>query len=353
MIYLCRPSLILVLILIGLACGPLSAAQTPEPVKALFTGEDVLDFELSAPFSDLIKKRARSTDPYPAKIRSLTNGQTQDLQLSARGNSRRTRGICQFPPLRIRFDTRPDTGVFAGQKSLKLVTHCKDKDANEQNLLLEFQAYRLFNQLTDQSLKVRLARIRYLDDAKGNLVAERYGFFIEDMDDLARRHGLKELDLPSTRHSQLDAGAAANIEMFQLMIGNLDFSMTRGPEGADCCHNIKLMGADKSGAPPHIPVPYDFDNTGWVDPDYALLPGGVDVRNIRERRFRGNCVRQAEFRRLQSVFYEKKSLWMTLPDVADYLTEKRADKVRKYMQGFFDILNDPKKFESQIIKACR
>ena len=353
MIYLFRSSFILILVSWGLAFGALSTAQSSETAKPLFAADDMLELEISAPFSELIKKRARSTDPYAATIYDMAAGQSLNLRLSARGNSRRTRGICQFPPLRIRFETRPEAGVFAGQKSLKLVTHCKDKEANEQNLLLEFQAYRLLNRLTDQSLKVRLARIRYKDEAKGKLVAERFGFFIEDMDDLARRHGMKELDLPATRHAHLNAVAAAKVELFQLMIGNLDFSLTRGPDGADCCHNIKLMGADKSGAPPHFPVPYDFDNTGWVDPDYALLPGGLDVRNIRERRFRGHCKRISEIRELQSVFFELKSEWMALPDVAEHLTEKRAAKTRKYLQDFFDILNDPKRFESQIIKACR
>ena len=348
-----RISLLLVAIWSGFIFGIPSIAQSPSPPKNLFSQDEILELEISAPFSDLTRKMARSTDPFPAKIHNLTDGETLGLELSARGNSRRTRGICQFPPLRVRFDARPEAGVFEGQKSLKLVTHCKDKDKYEQNLLLEYQAYRLFSRLTDKSLKVRLAQINYLDDVTGKPIATRFGFFIEDMDDLAERHGLKEFDLPATRHVDLEAKAAANIEMFQFMIGNLDFSMTRGPKGADCCHNVKLMGADTTGAPPHIPVPYDFDNTGWVDPDYALLPGGVDVRNIRERRFRGNCSRISDFRRLQSEFYANKSDWMSLSDIAPHLTEKRAEKVRKYLQEFFDILNNPKKFESQIIKACR
>jgi len=43
--------------------------------------------------------------------------------------------------------------------------------------------------------------------------------------------------------SQLDAAAAARYAVFEYMISNLDWAMTAGPAGADCCHNARLMGA--------------------------------------------------------------------------------------------------------------
>jgi hypothetical protein len=73
--------------------------------------------------------------------------------------------ICRDPPLRLDFDEATPLGtVFDGQNKLKLVTHCRDSDSYEQNLLEEYLAYRFYNLLTPISLGVQLAEITYLDD---------------------------------------------------------------------------------------------------------------------------------------------------------------------------------------------
>ena len=55
----------------------------------------------------------------------------------------------------------PPASLFAGQKQLKLVTHCKRSRAFQQYVLLEYSAYRMYNLLTPQSFRARLANIDY------------------------------------------------------------------------------------------------------------------------------------------------------------------------------------------------
>ena len=334
--------------------GGIAAAQDKAPVKPLFADEGVLNLTIEASFKDLVRKQAKSTTPYPARFSWGTDDQSAlEGTVAARGKSRRTRGICQFPPLRIRFPDRPDSGVFKGQKSLKLVTHCKDKNSYEDHVWLEYSAYQLLNVLTEASHRVRLTKVQYVDGDSGKVLAHRHGFFIEDTDDLATRNGQVELDLPGTRHGNLDQGAAARIELFQYMLGNLDFSLVKAPPGSDCCHNSKLIGLSNSAASPQIPVPYDFDNTGWVDPDYALLPGNVDVRDIRTRVFRGHCSRIDQVREQRNVFIDRKSVLAAVIENLSGLSDKQKAKNREYLKQFFETLEDGDRFERKVVKACR
>ena len=38
-----------------------------------------------------------------------------------------------------------------------------------------------------------------------------------------------------------------------------------------------------------VPIPYDFDATGIVNPPYALPAAGLSIRNVRVRLYRGQC----------------------------------------------------------------
>ena len=90
------------------------------------------------------------------------------ITLTSRGITRQTTDICDFPPLRVDFTAPAPTGsLFEHQKNLKLVTHCRRDAAFQQKLLLEYSAYRLFNLMTPQSFRARLANIDYLDAAAG------------------------------------------------------------------------------------------------------------------------------------------------------------------------------------------
>ncbi len=327
--------------------------QINASVKPLFQSDEILEIRIETNIKTLVRKRKSSTDPYPATLSVLSNpDETHSLSVAARGKSRRTRGVCAFPPLRLRFETRPEGGIFQGQKSLKLVTHCNPNSKAQDKLILEYGAYKFYNLLTDNSHKVRLAKIDYVDADKGESLGTYLGFFIEDADDTAARQNLYEIDIPNTRHSHLDPETAARAELFYFMIGNLDFSLVKAPPGSDCCHNAKLLGADKSGSPPLYVLPYDFDNTGWVDPSYALLPANVDVRNIRERVYRGQCTRIDLVKSHRQDFQSKKPAIFAEIDALPSISDNARNKARTYLDQFFSIIEDDKKFDREIIRAC-
>src|SRR5688572_9823726 len=143
--------LIVVLFLTTLGAVVSASAQT-----RLFRDPTELQDVIEAPLNTLVRTAARNTDPHPAAFTVTADGAPQrfDIQLSARGISRRTGGICTSPPLRLDFDGDAVRGtLMQGQNRLKLVTRCRNGANYEQLIVLEYTAYRLYNEITPLSFR--------------------------------------------------------------------------------------------------------------------------------------------------------------------------------------------------------
>ncbi len=260
-----------------------AAAEKPRP---LFESSDPIHIAIQAPLGGLIRNRSNAvvqgtlTEP---------GGQVLPVALSVRGITRRSTDVCDFPPLRVQFTSPPPaTSLFSGQKKLKLVTHCRNKPSFQQYVLLEYSAYRMYNVLTPHSFRVRLANVDYRGP-DGSPIISRIGYFLEDLSELAKRNGLKETHAPKLIPVQdLSSPDAARYALFEHMIANHDWSMRAGPAGKDCCHNAELMGPLAPGAT--IPVPYDFDFSGFVDTPYATPPDALHISSVTQRVYRGYCI---------------------------------------------------------------
>lgn len=333
----------------------LFAAATAGEPERLFQDEAPLRLEIRGPLRTLIRNADGEPSPYAAML-SIAGApeETHAIELTARGNSRRDKNICQFPPLRVEFTQKPDkASVFDDQKRLKLVTHCRNQAKFQQYYLLEYTAYRLLNALTPASLRVRLALIDYIDEDKEKVIATRYGFFIEDVDDAAKRNDLREIDVADADLAQIDAEAGALYSVFQYMIGNLDWSMHNPPPDSNCCHNTRLLAAKAAPDENMIPVPYDFDYSGFVDSPYALPPDGINVRSVRSRRYRGFCVHNAPARAaLAAIRTKRAELYATLDGVPG-MEEKTAQKARKYLDSFFADIETAEAAEKNLFSDCR
>jgi hypothetical protein len=217
-------------------------------------------------------------------------------------------------------------------------------------VLREYAAYKLYNVLTPESLKVRLAKVRYMDGDKE--VVTRWGFFIEDIDDLAKRIEGKELEVESLPSSTLDPVDSARYSLFQYMIGNLDWDMTSGPPGSKCCHNSKLVGATLEAREALVPVPYDFDYSGLVNAPYAMPPASVPVQSVRTRYYRGLCRHNDTVRGGVAAFVSARPAFENaLTSIAE-LTPRERDNMSKYIADFYGEIATPKGVE-KMLKTCR
>ena len=160
--------------------------------RRLFRSAEPVAITIAADFRAVQRDRdVTSTKMFPATITfPAADGQTASMPLliRTRGHSRRKPTLCDFAPLRLEFQKElTKNTLFDGPRSLKLGAHCRDNGTFEQYVLREHAVYRLFNLLTPRSFRSRLAKMTYVDAKNGRTVATRFGHFIEDDDDVARR----------------------------------------------------------------------------------------------------------------------------------------------------------------------
>ena len=306
--------------------------RPPQPPTALFSSDAPIQVTLQGPMSSLASNHAET--PRPATM--TVNGITYPVTLSPRGIFRKAN--CDFPPLRVEL-TRPAPpgSLFEHQHRLKLTAFCKRSDAFQQKVLLEYAAYRLYNLMTPLSFRARLAQIDYLD-ANGRPYISRAGFFIEDVDDMAKRNGIVAARVGSVISlQQIEPTSAARTALFEDMISNYDWSMRAAPAGQECCHNARLLNDGRPGAPLTV-VPYDFDFSGLVDAPYADVPEGIPVGSIRQRTYRGYCAHMAQASTIASQILLRRAeftgLFATIPGLA----AREQSKAASFIDGFFNDL---------------
>jgi len=341
-------------LLLGLAAMAAAApglAQTAVPAKPLFASSEPLRLTIRGPINAIA--RSRSQERTAGTLAVAGGGAELPILLSARGITRLQPDICQFPPLWVRFtSTPPADSIFAGQKSLKLVTHCRASESFQQHLLLEYAAYRMFNALTPMSFKVRLALGDYVDSG-GKPVASRYGFFIEDLGDVARRNGLQEGKLPSRiPTTALNGPAAARYALFQHMISNHDWSMRAGPAGDECCHNAKMITPARGVAAGAIPVPYDFDYSGFVDAPYATPPDVLKISSVRQRQFRGYCSLNNQMLATAVQFQAARPAMLAAIAAIPGIEERTVRGATAYLEPFFADIASPETVKAKVLKTC-
>ena len=172
-----------------LALVPLLLAAAAD-ASPLFEESAVLEVDLVGPLGRIL---AEESGRIKHAFVLRAQGVEHPVELRRRGKSRMR--VCDFPPLRVEFDG--DGGPmspFAGQRRLKLVTHCGKAQKSEAYLLKEYAAYRIFNAISEVGYRVRLVRVNYTDtdSAQGTPTLRRYGFFIESAAELAERTGEAE-----------------------------------------------------------------------------------------------------------------------------------------------------------------
>jgi hypothetical protein len=326
-----------------------TAAAAQAPPKPLFASDQPVRFTITGPISE-IARTAQSSRQARAAVLSIPGSpaETHPIELSPRGITRLKRETCQFPPLRVRFQGSPaPASLFAGQRQLKLVTHCRAAASFQQYLLLEYSAYRLYNLLTPASFRARLATVDYVND--GNRpVTSRVGYFLEEIEDVAARNGMRRAatgDRVAT--SQLSPMDAARIALFEYMIGNQDWSARAGPPGEGCCHNTRLIAPGPDGS--LIPVPYDFDYSGFVDAPYAVAPDGI--RSVRERNYQGLCMHNAQALAVAAEFRAKRGTMLaTLGQIPlDGGVRRRATA---FLDSFFADIADDGRMAAKVLRGC-
>ncbi len=334
---------------LGLLAGLQSAAAAePDP---LFAGTGLVAVTIEAPFSQIHSDRSEEAEYQPGVLTYIEADGSRvslDVGLKPRGIFRRQAEICEYPPLRLNFKKSQVAGtLFAGQDKLKLVTECTSRNEAKQFVLKEYLAYRIFNQITERSFRARLLEVTYAE--AGGKTRTAPAFLIEHEDAMARRSGAAVQEMVRIRPSELDPTHTNLVELFQYLIGNTDFSMTSGAQDA-CCHNVVPI-AETPGT--YYIVPYDFDFAGLVAPRYAQPNPKLGIRSVKQRLYRGMCVTAHGLEASAAIFNEARPSIDAEIAAVPGLTDWAARAVRKYIDGFYSTINDPRRMNKRLRDKCR
>jgi hypothetical protein len=222
-------------------------------------------------------------------------------------------------------------------------------DTYKQSLLREYLAYRILNVLTDLSFRVRLLKVRYVESTNGRIEEENYAFLIEHRDQLGKRLGLEYNPVGKTRVDALTPNHTNLVSVFHYLIGNTDFSPIVGARDEPCCHNHILMG-DEPGK--ILSIPYDFDISGIVSAPYGTPNPKFELRDVRERLYRGRCVNNEFLPESTKAFQEKRQAIYDLIDVIPDSSFVSIKKTTSFIDAFYKIIDSPKLVERRLAKKC-
>lgn len=270
----------------------------------------------------------------------------KNIRIHARGISRKQ--LCYLPPIRLNLeDSVKKSGGFKKHKSIKLVTHCELSKTFQEYVLKEYLIYKLYNLLTEESFRVRLMNVRYIDTGRKKPKAYvGYGFVIEDIDVVADRNDAFEIEVNTLNREHLDKVAMQRVAIFQFMIGNTDWSVPG-------LHNLKLLRSNDYKRVAPIPVPYDFDMSGFVNAAYAIPDLLFPIENVRERYFRGFCGTLEEFHEALQPFYEiKEAVYQTILEF-EYIQEKTRTNLIRYIDEFYEIIESDNGIRYEMMNSCK
>ena len=217
--------------------------------------------------------------------------------------------------------------------------------------MLEYLIYRSYAVIAEPALHARLVSLRYRDTNRRSSDRTEYAFILEDIGHAAERAGATWLNVPARDIAAFEPAQLATMGLFQYMVGNTDWSAVAGPPGKRCCHNVALFGSDVAGS--DAAVPHDFDRAGLVNPPYAVPGPEIKIRSVTDRLYRGFCLHNDQLPAAIEAFNEHRPEIEALfhREELPYPDARRI--ALKYLDGFYETINDPKKLKKRIIKNCR
>lgn len=340
---------LILLFTLSLVFGNATARMRDSVFQVKDTSTSIFDYLISQNIVEISLKTAvkqlqknRYNEVYqPAELSFFTNEGARmsfEITIRTRGNMRKKN--CQFPSLKLNFDkTDLRSNGFNSTDKYKLVCQCSSGKNAEQLLLKEYLAYKLYNIITDNSFRVHLFKIKYVDpDRKKTKM--RYGFLIESEKELAKRLDARELVPDSVNIKLADRENVIMMGMFQYMIGNTDFSMLT-------MHNLTAVELKKSDKP--VLIAYDFDYSGLVDAKYATPNPELPIRDVKDRWFNIKGCSRKEIEEQIQYFQSHKEQIMSQCQNFKLLKKHSHSRSLKYIAEFFTIIENPASVNDQFI----
>jgi len=306
---------------------PKTGIEASREAHGLFDNEGIINVSLKFDITEYM--RNKPDEEYLDAVITLYNDPddsvSYDIKLRARGFSRLQ--LCGFPPVRLNFkNTGTIYGDIDSMKNVKMVSHCNQTRVYDEYLLKEYLVYKLYNMISPYSFRVRLLNVKYIDTGSRGRFYQRNAFLIEPVDLLEQRLDVHEIENVPLRFTDLQDDILLRMTIFQYMIGNTDWQVAS-------YHNIKVIkGREQLKG---IPVPYDFDYSGFVNTSYAVPAEVYGTENVRQRIFLGPCRSDSAYARILGEFRDNKNNFYDLINNNELLPESSKKYLTRYLDQFY------------------
>lgn len=302
----------------------LGYAQSPSKPRTIF---EVLSQQEGAPITletDLTTLMANrnSSDYLPAML-TLSDGKSFVVKVQPKGKFRRK--TAEVPPLKIKFTKKMlvEQGLDT-LNEVRLVLPCYDSQRGDQLLIKEYLIYRMFEHLTENSVRARLVRVTLRDNHVEKSSKKMYGLLVEDNEETAARLKGPQVEAYGLPFDSMVIEQAALVAMFQYMIGNTDWDLPM-------MRNLRLIRPTDSKI---LMVPYDFDFSGLVSAPYASPSSESGLMTVRDRFLMANGIPREALRRAAQTL---KNAQRDLNDLcySKHLPRDVSVDMTRYLDSFF------------------
>lgn len=313
--------------------------------KELFDSDELLNIKLTGNVRDAFGDRSSKPKYHAFSLYYQPTGESEmrtSVRIRTRGHFRKDKSNCSYPPLLLNFTNKDqaESSLFYNRDKVKLVMPCRD----DEYVVKEYLVYRLYNLISPRSFKARLVKVTFDDSLRKKTTGPFYAIMLEEEEHMAKRNKMTTVEPKMLKPQQAEPNSFLIFAMFQYMVGNTDWS-------TQYRQNVKFLVEKPNDLP--IPVPYDFDHSGFVNAPYALPAEELMMSSVLERRYRGYCVTDmkafeptiAKFNQLKDSFYKEIS-------GCPYLDNKGIKSLTRYLDDFYDVINSPKVFQSDFSYPC-
>ena len=317
--------------------------------KKFFTDEQVIEMTLVADFKKLIQgklKKGFETKYHPATFTCIFPDSIKvsgEIEIRPRGKYRREE--CYLPPLQLNFKTSKSV-VLKKLGRLKLVLPCGNSGYDEQLILKEWLVYKIYNLLTEKSFRVRLVKMAYRDINDKIKPHTQYSFFIEDVDEMAKRNNCVEIHPVRPHTEATNRKQSTLVSLFQYMIGNSDWAIP-------IYHNVKLIRSKKDSLSKPFVVPYDLDYCGLVNARYAIPPETLPIKSVLERFYFGFPRTIEELQTALQIFRQHRQEMNSLIQNCEPLSTQNKKEMINFLDEFFEVTEKEKDIRELFINNAR
>ena len=264
-------------------------------------------------------------------------GTTYKMEIKPRGNIRKE--VCSFPPLMMKFPK----AEYEFRK-VKMVQVCRNSTQMEELILKEYLAYKLYQELTDNSYGVRLLKVQYDGEVPGSKEMERYAFLIEPKKEVADRVGGKIYEPKVTKVDILERFHFNLMTVFQYLIANTDWAVEN-------LHNMTLVAHRELNA--LLTIPYDFDYSGFVNAYYAVPHETIPVKHVTDRYNKSFCMTEDEMMEVRTHMMDRKDELISCVENFTLLSEKDRKNILNSFSKCFDVFDNERVCKNVFVRDCK